>query len=138
MADVEKIKAEACFDKIKTKGRPRLKINETGCAVITNLASIMCTDEEIAGCLGVTVDTLQNKDNKKTFSECLLKGRENGKKSLRRIQFDIARKGNATMAIWLGKQYLGQNENEKQQEDNLVDDFIKSFKIGQGNKYGEH
>lgn len=32
------------------------------------------------------------------------------KTSLRRAQFELAMKGNPTMLIWLGKQYLGQNE----------------------------
>lgn len=33
------------------------------------------------------------------------------KTSLRRAQFELAMKGNPTMLIWLGKQYLGQNEH---------------------------
>lgn len=33
-----------------------------------------------------------------------------GKMSLRRYQFELAKK-NASMAIWLGKQYLGQSDN---------------------------
>ena len=32
------------------------------------------------------------------------------KTSLRRAQFELAMKGNPTMLIWLGKQYLGQKE----------------------------
>ena len=110
MADFERVRPEACFDKVKTRGRPKLVLNETGKAVIINMSSIMCTDEEIAACLGVTVETLQNKDNNDAFLECKEKGIGNGKKSLRRIQFEIAKKGNATMAIWLGKQWLGQKE----------------------------
>ena len=39
-------------------------------------------------------------------------GRENGKVSLRRMQFLQARKS-AAMAIWLGKQYLGQRDHDK-------------------------
>ena len=36
--------------------------------------------------------------------------REKGKISLRRYQWELAKK-NATMAIWLGKQFLGQRDN---------------------------
>lgn len=103
-------RAEAFFDKVKTKGRPKLVLNAKGIDAIVKMAEIMCTDEEIASVLGTTVATLQNADNKDTFLECKQKGNANGKKSLRRIQFDIAKNGNATMAIWLGKQYLGQKE----------------------------
>ena len=110
MADFERVRPDACFDKIKTRGRPKLVLNETGKAVVMNMAALMCTDEEIAACLGVTVETLQNGDNGAAFLECKEKGGGNGRKSLRRIQFEIAKKGNATMAIWLGKQWLGQRD----------------------------
>ena len=39
---------------------------------------------------------------------------ECGKASLRRTQFKIAEKGNANMAIFLGKQYLGQTDKAEQ------------------------
>ena len=48
----------SCFDKIKHgRGRPKLKLNTTGMAVIVALAQVMCTDEEIAACLDTTVET---------------------------------------------------------------------------------
>ena len=110
-------RAEAFFDKVKTKGRPKLVLNAKGIDAIVKMAEIMCTDEEIASVLGTTVATLQNADNKDTFLECKQKGNANGKKSLRRTQFEIAKNGNATMAIWLGKQYLGQKENDGTKDD---------------------
>ena len=135
MADFEKVRPEACFDKVKTRGRPKLVLNETGKAVIINMSSIMCTDEEIAACLGVTVETLQNKDNNDAFLECKEKGAGNGRKSLRRIQFEIAKKGNATMAIWLGKQWLGQKEkfeNEFGEKDNELSITLKIEDLSDG------
>jgi hypothetical protein len=36
---------------------------------------------------------------------------EGGRKSLRRMQYESATKGNIAMQIWLGKQYLGQRDN---------------------------
>ena len=44
------------------------------------------------------------------FAECSKKFSAGGKTSLRRHQFELAKKGNATMLIWLGKQYLGQTD----------------------------
>lgn len=123
MADFERVRPEACFDKVKTKGRPKLVLNDTGKAVITNMAAIMCTDEEIAACLGVSIDTLTREENAAAFAECKEKGAGNGKKSLRRIQFEIAKKGNAAMAIWLGKQWLGQKEPERQETTDNVEDL---------------
>lgn len=43
------------------------------------------------------------------FSETFAIKRGKGKISLRRSQFQLAEK-NASMAIWLGKQYLGQKD----------------------------
>ena len=44
-----------------------------------------------------------------TFSDAFNTTSEIGKSSLRRIQFRLAEK-NASMAIFLGKQYLGQKD----------------------------
>lgn len=91
-------------------GRPKMIITEAGKQLIENLAQLMCTDEEIAACLGTTNETLHNKNNKLTFLECKQKGMEKGKVSLRRSQMELSKK-NATMAIFLGKQYLGQRDD---------------------------
>lgn len=71
--------------------------------LIKNLASIMCTVEEIASMVGVSVDTLERR-----FADVIKQGKSNGKASLRRLQWKIAQSGNASMAIFLGKQYLNQ------------------------------
>lgn len=103
---------KAFFDEIKTKGRPKLLLNQVGIETIRNLASIQCTDEEIASVLGVSVDLLTNRNNKDTFQEAKEAGQLSGKASLRRMQFKTAEAGNATMQIWLGKQYLGQKDKQ--------------------------
>ena len=84
-------------------GRPKIEIDY---ATVEKLANIQCTQDEIASFLGVSTRTLQ-RDEK--FMELFNKGRDNGKMSLRRIQWKHAEKS-ATMAIWLGKQYLGQKD----------------------------
>lgn len=104
-----------CFDKVKTRGRPKLKLNATGVRVIEALAAVQCTEEEIAACLHCTVETLHSPTNEETFLECYKKGFLQGKVSLRRYQFQLARK-NPTMSIFLGKQYLGQTESEKKDD----------------------
>lgn len=97
------------FIKEKTGGSPRLILNEKGKDMIEKLSMLMCTDEEIASVLEVSVDTLTNRNNKDAFSEFKLKGQSKGKMSLRRYQFKLAEKS-AAMAIFLGKQYLGQKD----------------------------
>lgn len=91
----------------KTKdkgGRPKFKIDyEQG----SKLAMIQCTQQEIATFLGCSTDTLRRD---KKFCEIYKKGQEEGKMSIRRMQFKAASGGNVTMLIWLGKQYLGQTD----------------------------
>ena len=84
-------------------GRPKFEIDfET----VEKLASLMCTQEEIASFLGCDVRTLQRSEE---FCRVYKKGQDGGKMSLRRKQFKIAEK-NASMAIFLGKNYLGQKD----------------------------
>ena len=83
--------------------RPKFKIDYD---MVEKLAGIQCTQQEIASFLGCSVDTLQRDE---TFCGIYKKGMENGKMSLRRMQYKLAEK-NPTMAIWLGKQYLGQKD----------------------------
>jgi hypothetical protein len=86
------------------RGRPKKFVD---LELVEKLAHIQCTFGEIASTLGVSVDTLQrNKD----FAVVYKRGAEGGRKSLRRMQFESANKGNVIMQIWLGKQYLGQSD----------------------------
>jgi hypothetical protein len=87
-------------------GRPKKDISEKQ---VENLASIGCTNEEIATVVDCCVDTLVNR-----FSDIIKRGREGMKTSLRRMQYTTAQKGNPTMQIWLGKQYLGQSDKLEQ------------------------
>lgn len=91
-------------------GRPKKVINEFGLQMVENLAHIMCTEEEIQSIIGMSNDTVHNADNDELFRNAIEKGRIDGKASLRRLQYQSAQKGNVTMQIWLGKQYLGQAE----------------------------
>jgi hypothetical protein len=87
------------------RGRPKKSVD---LELVERLASIQCTHSEIASTLGVSVDTLQrNKD----FAVVYKRGAEGGRKSLRRMQFESANKGNVVMQIWLGKQYLAQSDH---------------------------
>ena len=90
-------------------GRPRIKIDKDK---FEKLCGIQCTLEEIAGVLNCSEDTIQRwcmREYKENFAVVYKKYSQTGKISLRRHQFKLAEK-NASMAIWLGKQYLGQKD----------------------------
>ena len=98
-------------------GRPRKEIDFN---LFESLCSIFCTQEEIASVFKIDVDTLSKrlKENYgEGFSECFKRFSATGKVSLRRSQFKYAVAGNATLLIWLGKQYLGQSD--KQETENI-------------------
>jgi AraC-like DNA-binding protein len=82
--------------------RPRKKIDvET----LKKLAAIQCSYAEMAAILGVNESTLTRR-----FAQVIKEGREHGKSSLKRKQYEVAMGGNTTMLIWLGKQHLEQRD----------------------------
>lgn len=80
---------------------------------IHGLGVIQATTREVAAVLGVSHQTLMNTFKKfPELREQFENGKEMGKSSLRRCQFNLAKR-NATMAIWLGKQYLEQTDKQE-------------------------
>lgn len=91
-------------------GRPPKEIDQKQ---FENLCGLQCTLEEICGWFDVTDKTLDSwckRTYNASFSEVFKQKRGAGKISLRRSQWRLAEK-NATMAIFLGKQFLGQRDN---------------------------
>lgn len=89
--------------------RPRKEIDQK---MFENLCGLMCTEEEIASMFDCSVDTISRwcqRTYKESFAEVYKKKSAKGKISLRRAQFKLAEK-NAAMAIFLGKQHLGQRD----------------------------
>lgn len=109
-ADGKPIEIDIFFEKKSTKGRPKKILTEEALKLIESLARIMCTEQEIADCLNTTTDTLHNDENNEVFRNAIKKGQSQGKQSLRREQWKLAQRGNASMLIWLGKQWLGQTD----------------------------
>ena len=95
---------------MKKVGRPKTNIDKSN---FEKLCQMQCTLEEIAGFFDCCDDTINNWCKEvydDTFSGVYKKKSMAGKISLRRNQFKIA-ENNASMAIFLGKQYLGQRDN---------------------------
>ena len=93
-------------------GRPRKEIDYD---TLDRLCAIQCTGEEIAGILDMSYESLNNKLKQEQgigFLDYFAKKSATGKMSLRRKQFKMA-ETNPTMAIWLGKQYLGQRDKRE-------------------------
>lgn len=111
-------------------GRPKKQIDYD---MVEKLANIQCTQEEIASVLDISTRTLLRDEH---FKEVFEKGRENGKASLRRIQWKHAEKS-ASMAMFLGKQYLGQRDNLEVTNDyeiNKVAELLNKIEKGANNE----
>jgi hypothetical protein len=80
---------------------------------IWKLAALGATMEEMSDWFGINRETL-----KYNFSDYIAKGRAELKRRLRSAQIKTALEGNATLLIWLGKQYLGQQDQPTNNEDN--------------------
>lgn len=96
--------------------RPKKEIDQEQ---FEKLCAIQCTETEIANWFKCSVDTIERwcketyqdeNGNPMSFAETFKVYSVDGKISLRRFQFRQAEKSYA-MAIWLGKQWLGQRDN---------------------------
>lgn len=109
--------------------RPQKEIDEKDFA---KLCGLQCTLSEIAGFFECSQDTIERwceRTYGERFADIYKKLSGTGKISLRRAQFRLAEK-NANMAIWLGKQYLGQKDHIEEDRDAIkkLDEILE--KIG--------
>jgi len=99
---------------------PRKQPKELDEGIIKRMASVMCTNEEIAFALGCCADTLERR-----YKHLLHAGKAEARLSLRHKQYEVAMSGNVTMLIWLGKQWLKQREPEREIEQEKQIEEIK-------------
>lgn len=94
-------------------GRPKKIIDKEQ---FEKLCGLQCTQEEICSWFDITDKTLLSwckRTYNANYSDVYAQKREKGKISLRRAQFKLAEKS-AAMAIFLGKNYLGQTDRIEQ------------------------
>lgn len=113
-------------------GRPQKEIAQDQ---FEKLCGLQCTLEEICGWFDVTDKTLDGwcmRTYGERFSEVFSKKREAGKISLRRSQWRLAEKS-AAMAIFLGKNYLGQSDHVVIEDRSALDKLDEILKGTQEN-----
>ncbi len=110
------------------RGRKHIEINQES---FESLCALQCTLAEISGFFGCSADTIERwckRTYKMNFADIFAQKRTPGQISLRRSQFRLAEK-NASMGIWLGKQYLGQSDKVSEREAVAEDDgFMDALK----------
>ena len=109
-------------------GRPPIEISQKQ---FENLCGLQCTKEEVAdffNCSEDTIDRWCQKVYGKSFAVVFKEKRSGGKISLRRKQWLLADKSPA-MAIFLGKNYLGQTDNVVVENPSQVSTIEKLAKL---------
>lgn len=106
------------------RGRPRKDISKEQ---FEKLCGLQCTKKELAAFFDCSEDTIENfchREYGDNFSAVYNKYASIGNISLRRTQFKLAERS-ASMAIWLGKQILGQEDKIAIQtiEQAVIDDI---------------
>lgn len=118
-------------------GRPRKEINWE---LFEELCGLQCPQSEIASILKIHVDTLRDSAiahyEEPDFSTIYKKFTECGKCSLRRHQFVLS-KTNAAMAIFLGKNLLGQSDQVKETQELIISELRRGIALISGEQRGE-
>ena len=108
-------------------GRPKREFPQKE---FEKLCQIQATEEEICGFFDTTHKTLDawcKRIYGEGFSQTYKNKSAGGKMSLRRTQFQLAKKS-AAMAIFLGKNYLGQTDRPITEVEDENDNFIEALK----------
>lgn len=94
-------------------GRPKADIDWNQ---VDKLLQAHCSGAEIAAYFGLNKATLYDRcktDNNMPFSDYSQQKKAKGNSLLKAKQYSIAMRGDKTMLVWLGKQYLGQKEKHE-------------------------
>ena len=116
--------------------RPRKELDQTA---FEKLCGLQCTKEEICDWFDVSDKTLDGwckRTYKCSFSVIYEQKRQGGKIALRRMQWRLAER-NAAMAMFLGKNYLGQSDagsysyaHKSREDDPLTESLKEAMKDG--------
>lgn len=106
--------------------RPRIEIDTEQ---FEKLCFMQCTLKEIAGWFKCSEDTIERwckRELKMSFADAYERYSAGGKISLRRYQWKMA-EHNCSMAIFLGKQYLGQSDQQELKVSKSDDETIREM-----------
>lgn len=108
-------------------GRPQKPIDWK---IFEQLCAIQCTQEEMANFLHICDETLSDRVRGhygEDYSTIYNRYAAPGKCSLRRNQFSMSKR-NASMAIWLGKQWLGQRDMSKDETKDIAEEVLNGIR----------
>lgn len=98
-------------EKKKKRGRPQIEIDKLE---FEKLCEFQATKKDIANTFNVgeaTIDRWCQRTYGMNFEDTFDRKRVKGLNSLRAKQYETAMKGNVSMMIWLGRNWLGQKDD---------------------------
>ncbi len=110
-------------------GRPARKPTNENIAMAFDLAGIWCTEEDMQVLMCVPKTTFIKWKKIPEFADAIKKGRANGRSSLLRKQWTLAKSGSVAMCIWLGKNYAGQTDNGIMIDENEISTAFDTERI---------
>lgn len=96
--------------------RPKLQIDWKK---VDHMLEAHCTGTQVAAHLGIYCETLYERVKKEYgcgFSEYSRQKKEKGNSSIKVTQYQQALKGDKGMLIWLGKNWLGQKDEPREEK----------------------
>lgn len=115
-------------------GRPEIEWTKERAKLFETLMGIpFVTEEAVASVLEMSISTLSRRLKENygvTFDELKREKHSGMKLKLAGKQYELAMKGNVVMAIWLGKQWLGQRDKQEIEQTNKTIEI----KIGEDEK----
>ena len=107
---------------------PSKPLNDEDFLRLLNMVRIQCTQTEICSILGMSDTTLNRRLKDRgyeNFEDLYKRHNDEGRMSLRRMQWQAAEGGNTSILIWLGKQYLGQKDKA---ESTISGEHVHAYK----------
>ena len=101
--------------------RKKINFNKAEWKLIDDLFESNCSIAETSASVGVSHDTLSNRIfelYKITAEEYKRIKKSKGNSALRKKQFDLAKEGDKSLLIWLGKQRLDQSDKKEIKQHN--------------------
>lgn len=120
--------AKATKPKKSNAGRPPIELDPKQAAIF---GYFRATYETMAEYLGCHYDTIRRamQDEDSEFCKAYKKGFSGMKMKLSEAQVKTALEGNATLLIWLGKQYLGQYDKPTETDESVPEVCDFKFEV---------
>lgn len=106
----------------KTGPKTKHKADKVDVELLTKLAAMQCTMDEIAAVIGCSIDTLE-----RNFAGTIKEGRSKGTSSVKRKLFEKAQNGDLGAIIWFSKNFMGMSDRQEVKQEINSKGFVIEY-----------